>query len=64
MTQPDIEQAIRRTTGFAALRQIRRLIDEDIALENWRARWALRIGTAFAAIGGLLVVIYFLSRTF
>ncbi|MGE5489835.1 MAG: hypothetical protein ACM31P_00965 [Actinomycetota bacterium] len=63
MTPPDIDQAIRRTTGFAALRQIRRLIDDEIALEKWRARWARRIGAAFAAIGGLLVI-YILSRGF
>lgn len=62
MTPPDIDQAIRRTTGFAALRQIRRLVDDEIALENWRARWALRIGTAFAAIGGLLLL-YVLNRS-
>ena len=46
----DIDHATRRTVGIAALRQIRRLVDEDRALEEWRSRWAVRIGAAFVGI--------------
>lgn len=54
----DIDPALRRTVGIAALRRIRRLVDEDNALEQWRARWAFRIGAAFAAIAAVLLVVF------
>ncbi len=55
MTDPDIENARRRLTALAALRQLRRMVDQDILMQHWQARWANRIGAGFAIIGVLLV---------
>lgn len=55
MTPEQIDRAARRTAGIAALRRIRRLVDEDNALEAWRSRWALRISTLFLAVAAALL---------
>jgi hypothetical protein len=58
--QQDIDPALRRTVGIAALRRIRRLVDEDNALEQWRARWAVRIGAVFAGIAAAIALAWFI----
>ena len=40
---PEIERAVRRTVGIAALRRIRRIVDADNALEAGKQRWARRL---------------------
>ena len=37
---PEIQRAVRRTVGIAALRRIRRIVDADNALEASKQRWA------------------------
>lgn len=44
MSDPDIERAVRHTVGIAALRRLRRMVDEDAAAEAEKARWARRLG--------------------
>jgi len=45
-----IDQASRRTAGIAALRQIRRIVDADIAHEELKATWAKRFGAGFGVL--------------
>jgi hypothetical protein len=40
---PEIQRAVRRTVGIAALRHIRRIVDADNALEAGKQRWARRL---------------------
>ena len=40
---PEIQRAVRRTVGIAALRRIRRIVDADNALESAKQRWARRL---------------------
>jgi hypothetical protein len=44
---PEIQRAVRRTVGIAALRRIRRIVDADNELEAGRQRWARRLAIAF-----------------
>ncbi|MCX7157231.1 MAG: hypothetical protein NTW45_12410 [Rhodocyclales bacterium] len=40
---PEIQRAVRRTVGIAALRRIRRIVDVDNELEAGKQRWARRL---------------------
>ncbi|HJW26722.1 MAG TPA: hypothetical protein VJ576_17625 [Rhodocyclaceae bacterium] len=61
LDQEAVDRASRRLAGLAALRRLRRLVDEENALEFWRARWAFRLGTLFAVVGAALLA-YLLIR--
>jgi hypothetical protein len=39
----EIQRAVRRTVGIAALRRIRRIVDADNALEAEKSRWVRRL---------------------
>lgn len=41
--------------------RLRRLVDEEVALEQWRARWARRLALLFA-LPIALFLIYLLSH--
>ena len=56
-----IRHAVRRTVGIAALRRIRRIVDADNELEAGKARWARRMGMAFA-LAALAVLAWMLIR--
>ena len=43
-TDPVVEAATRRVVGIAALRQLRKQVDQELALESGKARWATRVG--------------------
>jgi len=47
MTDPDIDKAVRRVVGFAALRRLRRMADAEMAHEHEEARWAVRLSWGF-----------------
>ncbi len=40
---PEIQRAVRRTVGIAALHRIRRIVDADNALEASKQKWARRL---------------------
>jgi hypothetical protein len=40
---PEIQRAVRRVVGIAALRRIRRIVDADNELEAGKQRWARRL---------------------
>lgn len=44
---PEIQRAVRRTVGIAALRRLRRMVDADNALEASNARWVRRLSVLF-----------------
>ncbi len=44
---PEIQRAVRRTVGIAALRRLRRIVDADNALEAEKTRWARRLSILF-----------------
>jgi ferric-dicitrate binding protein FerR (iron transport regulator) len=58
---PEIQRAVRRTVGIAALKRIRRIVDADNALEADKRRWARRLGIAFA-LAATLVLAWMLIR--
>jgi hypothetical protein len=58
---PEIQRAVRRTVGIAALKRIRRIVDADNALEADKQRWARRLGIAFA-LAAALVLAWMLIR--
>jgi len=44
----------------SVLYRLRRLVDEELALEQWRARWARRLALIFAIpIGAFLIFLIF-----
>lgn len=47
---PRIAAASRHVAGVAALRKIRRIVDEELTQEETKSRWAKRI-SVFAIIG-------------
>lgn len=55
MSDPRIEEAVRRTVGIAALRRLRRMVDAEAAADAASARWARRLGWAFALAAVLAV---------
>ena len=44
---PEIQRAVRRTVGIAALRRLRRMVDAEQALEANNARWVRRLSVFF-----------------
>ncbi|MCK9387463.1 MAG: hypothetical protein M0Q22_03590 [Sulfuritalea sp.] len=52
---PEIQHAVRRTVGIAALRRLRRMVDADNALEAKKARWALRLSLLFILAAAMVV---------
>jgi hypothetical protein len=58
---PEIQRAVRRAVGIAALRRIRRIVDADNALEAGKERWARRAAilllvAAVAAVAWIVIV--------
>ncbi|MCM2289295.1 MAG: hypothetical protein NDI67_09730 [Sulfuritalea sp.] len=58
---PEIRRAVRRTVGIAALKRIRRMVDDDNALEADKRRWARRLTMLFA-LAAVLVLAWMLIR--
>ena len=58
---PEIQRAVRRTVGIAALRRLRRLVDADNALEAEKALWGRRL-TIFFLLAALLALAWFVIR--
>jgi len=52
---PEIQHAVRRTVGIAALRRLRRMVDADNALEAKKARWARRLSLLFILAAAMVV---------
>ena len=50
---PEIQRAVRRTVGIAALRRLRRIVDADNALEAEKARWGRRLSILFLLAAAL-----------
>jgi len=47
---PEIQRAVRRTVGIAALRRLRRIVDAENALEAEKARWSRRLTIVFVVL--------------
>jgi hypothetical protein len=58
---PEIQRAVRRTVGIAALRRIRRIVDAGNALEAGKQRWARRLTIAFV-LAIVLILAWMLIR--
>ncbi|MCX7149187.1 MAG: hypothetical protein NTY05_07210 [Rhodocyclales bacterium] len=58
---PEIQRAVRRTVGIAALRRIRRIVDADNALESSKQRWARRL-SIFLVLAAVLVLAWIVIR--
>lgn len=58
----DIDPAARRFVGVAALRRLRRLVDEDQARTQHEARWASRIALAFLAAATFILFLWLAKR--
>lgn len=58
---PEIQRAVRRTVGIAALKRIRRIVDADNALEADKRRWARRLAMLFA-LAAVLALAWMLIR--
>ena len=58
---PEIQRAVRRTVGIAALRRIRRIVDADNALEASKQSWARRLAI-FLALAAILALGWMLIR--
>ena len=58
---PEIQRAVRRTVGLAALRRIRRIVDADNALEADKQRWAWRL-SIFLILAAVLALAWIAIR--
>jgi len=58
---PQIQRAVRRTVGIAALKRIRRIVDADNELEAGKERWARRLGVLFM-LAAVLALAWMLIR--
>jgi type VI protein secretion system component VasF len=61
---PEIQRAVRRTVGIAALRRLRRIVDAENALEAEKARWGQRLTIFFVVLAAcvLLAVAWIVIR--
>jgi len=55
MSDEEVDQAVRRTVGLAALRRLRHMVDTDKSQQAAEARWAARLGAAFLVAAVLWV---------
>lgn len=57
-SDPEVDAAVRRVVGRAALQRLRGLVDADAAQEAANARWARRLsyGLLALAVGGVIVL--------
>ncbi len=53
---PEIQRAVRRTVGIAALRRLRRIVDAENALEAEKARWGRRLTIFFVALAACVLL--------
>jgi hypothetical protein len=58
---PEIQRAVRRTVGIAALQRIRRIVDADNALEAGKQKWARRL-TIFLIFAAVLALAWIVIR--
>lgn len=58
---PEIQRAVRRTVGIAALRRLRRIVDADNALEAEKSLWARRLSILFL-LAAVLALAWMLIR--
>ena len=58
---PEIQRAVRRTVGIAALRRIRRIVDADNELETSKQRWARWLSISFI-LAAVLVLAWIVIR--
>ncbi len=58
---PEIQRAVRRTVGIAALRRIRRIVDADNELEAGKQRWARRL-SIFLILAAVLALAWIAIR--
>ena len=58
---PEIQRAVRRTVGIAALRRLRRIVDADTGLEAEKALWARRLSILFL-LAAVLALAWFVIR--
>ncbi len=58
---PEIQRAVRRTVGIAALRRLRRIVDADNALEAEKALWARRL-SILCLLAAVLALAWFAIR--
>jgi len=58
---PEIQRAVRRVVGIAALRRIRRIVDADNELEAGKQRWARRL-SIFLIIAAILALAWIVIR--
>jgi len=58
---PEIQRAVRRVVGIAALRRIRRIVDADNELEAGKQRWVRRL-SIFLIIAAILALAWIVIR--
>jgi len=58
---PEIQRAVRRTVGIAALRRIRRIVDADNELEAGKQNWTRRL-SIFFILAAVLVLAWIVIR--
>jgi len=58
---PEIQRAVRRIVGIAALRRIRRIVDADNELEAGKQRWVRRL-SIFLIIAAILALAWIVIR--
>jgi len=49
MSDPQVDEAVKRVVARAVLRRLQRLVREDAAAEAENARWARRLTAVFVA---------------
>lgn len=58
MNEESATQQSRRLAGQSALRKLRRLVDDEEALEHWRRQWIKGVA-ALAGLGGIAILLWF-----
>lgn len=61
MSDPQVDEAVRRVVARSVLRRLQRLVREDAAAEAENARWARRL-TAVLIAAGIAAVLWFAFR--
>lgn len=61
MSDPQVDEAVKRVVGRAVLRRLQRLVREDAAAEAENARWARRL-TAVLIAAAVAAVLWFAFR--